>query len=151
MDWLVNDGLPLVARICLVAIFPFSGLDKIVNWDNALAQAGSSVLPGAPVLLVLESRVRHARLDRLRLVRRTGRLRSRRTLRGHGNSLPQFLGLSALLVARQRGLPACLGFPEELRAAGGLLLVVLGSDLVPRREDAAKAVPASDIVHLQAD
>ena len=53
MDWLVNDGLPLVARICLVVLFPFSGLDKIVNWDSALKQAGSSFLPGAPVLLVL--------------------------------------------------------------------------------------------------
>jgi putative oxidoreductase len=53
MDWLVNDGLPLLARVCLVAPFPFSFLDKIVNWDNAIRQAGSSFLPGAPVLLVL--------------------------------------------------------------------------------------------------
>ena len=53
MDWLVNDGLPLLARICLVVLFPFSGLDKIVNRDNALKQAASSFLPGAPVLLVV--------------------------------------------------------------------------------------------------
>jgi hypothetical protein len=37
MDWLVKDGLPLLARICLVVLFPFSGLDKIVNRDNATA------------------------------------------------------------------------------------------------------------------
>ena len=52
MEWLV-DVLPLVARVCLVVIFPFSCLDKILNWDNALKQAESSFLPGGPVLLVL--------------------------------------------------------------------------------------------------
>ncbi|MBW7923497.1 MAG: DoxX family protein [Burkholderiaceae bacterium] len=44
--------LPLVARICLVVLFPFSALDKIVHWKAALGQAGSSFLPGGPLLLV---------------------------------------------------------------------------------------------------
>ena len=52
MEWLV-DVLPQVARVCLVVIFPFSGLDKIFNWSSALKQAESSFLPGGPVLLVL--------------------------------------------------------------------------------------------------
>lgn len=52
MEWLA-DVLPIVARVCLVLIFPFSGLDKIINWDNALKQANSSFLPGGAVLLVL--------------------------------------------------------------------------------------------------
>ena len=52
MEWLA-DVLPIVARICLVLIFPFSGLDKILNWDSALKQANSSFLPGGAVLLVL--------------------------------------------------------------------------------------------------
>lgn len=34
-------------------IFPFSALDKIIHWDDALKQANSSFLPGGPVLLVL--------------------------------------------------------------------------------------------------
>jgi putative oxidoreductase len=52
MEWLI-DVLPQVARVCLVIIFPFSALDKILNWGSALKQAESSFLPGGPVLLVL--------------------------------------------------------------------------------------------------
>lgn len=46
-------GLPLLIRIFLVVLFPFSALDKIFNWHGALRQANSSFLPGGPVLLVL--------------------------------------------------------------------------------------------------
>jgi putative oxidoreductase len=53
MDWLINDALPVLARIFIVWIFPFSFLDKVFNWNNALKQATSGVLPGGPVLLVL--------------------------------------------------------------------------------------------------
>lgn len=42
----------LVARICLVAMFPFSAIDKIWHWDNALAQTRSSGLPGGRTMLV---------------------------------------------------------------------------------------------------
>ena len=52
MEWLV-DVLQQVARVCLVVIFPFSGLDKILNWGSALKQAESSFLPGGPLLLML--------------------------------------------------------------------------------------------------
>jgi hypothetical protein len=53
MDWLINDALPVLARIFIVWIFPFSFLDKVFNWNNALKQANSGVLPGGPILLVL--------------------------------------------------------------------------------------------------
>lgn len=46
-------ALPFIARLCLVVMFPFSGLDKIMHWRDALKQASSSIIPGAPVLLVL--------------------------------------------------------------------------------------------------
>ncbi len=39
MDWLINDALPVLARIFIVCIFPFSFIDKIINWDSALKQA----------------------------------------------------------------------------------------------------------------
>ena len=42
----------LVARILLVAIFPFSAIDKLLHWDAALQQCRSSFIPGAPALLV---------------------------------------------------------------------------------------------------
>lgn len=52
--WLDLEGVPLLARACLVVLFPFSGLDKIVHWDAALKQADSSILPPAfgPPMLV---------------------------------------------------------------------------------------------------
>ena len=53
MEWLINDAAPIVAKILIVIIFPFSALDKIINWKSALEQANSSFLPGGPVLLVL--------------------------------------------------------------------------------------------------
>jgi len=51
MDWLINDALPVLARIFLVWIFPFSTLDKIINWDNAVKQASSGWIPGGAILL----------------------------------------------------------------------------------------------------
>ena len=47
---LLNDFAPLLLRICLVVLFPFSALDKIVNWASAMKQAGS--LPFKPAMLV---------------------------------------------------------------------------------------------------
>ena len=117
MDWLVNDGLPLVARICLVAIFPFSGLDKIVNWDNALAQASSSLLPGAPVLLVLAMTVEF--VTPACIVSGWYGGPAACVLAGYcviTAILYHDFWAYPLLVAGERRLPACLGFPEEFRA-----------------------------------
>lgn len=47
---LINDYLPLVLRILLVVLFPFSALDKAVNWGAAVKQAAAG--PFAPVMLV---------------------------------------------------------------------------------------------------
>ena len=44
--------VPLVARICLVAMFPFSAADKVWHWRNSLAQTRTAGLPGGPLLLV---------------------------------------------------------------------------------------------------
>lgn len=44
---------PFIARLFLVALFPFSALDKILHWNAALEQANSSFLPGGPILLAL--------------------------------------------------------------------------------------------------
>lgn len=51
MHWLDLLAVPLLARICLVILFPFSALDKIFHWKDALKQADSSFLPGGPALL----------------------------------------------------------------------------------------------------
>jgi putative oxidoreductase len=40
------------ARICLVAMFPFSAIDKIWHWRNSLAQTESSGLPAGQAMLI---------------------------------------------------------------------------------------------------
>jgi putative oxidoreductase len=47
MRWLNSRLAALLARVSLVVLFPFSGLDKIVHFQDALKQADSSVLPKA--------------------------------------------------------------------------------------------------------
>ena len=42
----------LFARICLVVLFPFSALDKIVHWSDAKKQAESSFVPGGAALVI---------------------------------------------------------------------------------------------------
>lgn len=53
LTWLNLSLLPLLARICLVCMFPLSGLDKILHWQGALKQANSSFLPGGRELLLI--------------------------------------------------------------------------------------------------
>ncbi len=48
----MSIAAPLIFRICLVILFPFSTLDKIFNWHGALKQANSGILPGGPLLLI---------------------------------------------------------------------------------------------------
>jgi putative oxidoreductase len=52
-----NQILDFIARLCLVVLFPFSALDKIFNYQSAMAQAGHGLiaLPDtwAALLLVL--------------------------------------------------------------------------------------------------
>lgn len=43
--------LSFVSRLCLVCLFPPSALDKVVHRKEALKQARSGPLPGAPLLL----------------------------------------------------------------------------------------------------
>ncbi len=47
---LINAYAPLLLRIGLVVLFPFSALDKVMNWGSAMKQAGS--LPFKSAMLV---------------------------------------------------------------------------------------------------
>jgi putative oxidoreductase len=49
----VDRSLPFIARFCLVLIFPFSALDKIFDYGNAVVQADASGLPVPGLLLLL--------------------------------------------------------------------------------------------------
>ena len=54
----LNDYAPLLLRICLVVLFPFSAVDKIVNWNAAMKQAGT--VPFAPAMLLASIAVEFA-------------------------------------------------------------------------------------------
>ncbi|MGZ8372540.1 MAG: DoxX family protein [Rhodoplanes sp.] len=49
----IDRILPFIARFCLVLLFPFSALDKIYDYGNAVAQADASNLPIPGWLLLL--------------------------------------------------------------------------------------------------
>jgi putative oxidoreductase len=51
LAWLNFVFLPMAARLCLVVLFPFSGVDKIIHWDVAMAQAKSTPVPFVGPLL----------------------------------------------------------------------------------------------------
>ncbi|MDQ2779457.1 MAG: DoxX family protein [Pseudomonadota bacterium] len=46
-------GVWITARLLLVCMFPFSGLAKLLNWNQAMKQASSSFLPAPALMLVL--------------------------------------------------------------------------------------------------
>ena len=48
-----NQVVDFIARLCLVLLFPFSALDKIVNDDSAMAQAGHGLIALPPSLAAL--------------------------------------------------------------------------------------------------
>jgi putative oxidoreductase len=48
----LTTAIELIARLCLVAMFPFSAIDKVWHWKNSLAQTDSAGLPGGRGMLV---------------------------------------------------------------------------------------------------
>ena len=56
MAWMTG-AVWLLARVCLVAMFPFSAIDKVWHWKNSLAQTQSDGLPVGPQQLVPDIQV----------------------------------------------------------------------------------------------
>ncbi len=131
---LLNAAAALIARICLVCLFPFSALDKVVHWNQALKQANSSFLPGGPVLLVIAIVVELVTpvcivfgwSDRLAAFVLAGFCAVTALL------YHPFWTYSDLLAAGQsKGREEFWEFLKNFGLVGGLLLVVLGLQLAP--------------------
>ena len=143
MEWLVADALPGLARICLVVIFPFSGLDKILNWESALEQANSSILPGGPVLLVLAMIVEFVTpvcivsgwYDGPAALVLAGYCTITALLYHNFWAYPRFWSPAS------EGYPHVWDFLKNFGVVGGLLLVALGSDPVAQAEHIASEAP----------
>lgn len=152
MEWLV-DLLPLVARICLVAIFPFSGLDKILNWGSALKQAESSFLPGGAVLLVLAMMVEFVTpvcivsgwYDRFAAFVLAGYCVITAILYHVFWRYPRFWSPGS------EGYPHVWDFLKNFGLVGGLVFIVLGSEPVPGVEFTANDIAGSSGGQTPAD
>ena len=136
MEWLTNDAAPVIARILIVLIFPFSFLDKIINWQSALKQANSSFLPGGPVLLVLAMIVEavtpicivfnwYAGWAAIVLA---GYCAITALLYHNFWSYPRFW------VAGSEGAPHVWDFFKNFAIVGGCIFIILGSDVVAEVE-----------------
>ena len=159
MEWLV-DVLPQVARICLVVIFPFSGLDKILNWGSALKQAESSFLPGGPVLLVLAMMVEF--ITPVCIVSGWYDGFAAFVLAGYcvitAILYHDFWRYRRFWSPGSAGYPHLWDFLKNFGLVGGLVLIVLGSDPAPgsrprrttSRVRAARKLSATDSPHRPA-
>ena len=152
MEWLV-DVLPQVARVCLVVIFPFSGLDKILNWGNALKQAESSFLPGGAVLLMLAMMVEF--ITPVCIVSGWYDGFAAFVLAGYcvitAILYHNFWKYRRFWSPGSAGYPHLWDFLKNFGLVGGLMLIVLGSDLVPGIAPAANDIAGSSGAQTQRD
>jgi putative oxidoreductase len=130
----LDIAVPLIARILLVALFPFSALDKILDWNGALKQANSSFLPGGPALLIMAIIVELVAPVCIVLAWHD---------RMAAFVLAGFCIVTALLyhefwkygdfwaTGESRGRNHFWDFLKNLGLAGGLLMVVFGTRLAP--------------------
>ncbi len=152
MEWLINDAAPVIAKVCIVLIFPFSGLDKIINWPSALKQANSSFLPGGPVLLVLAMIVEFVAPVCIvfdwyagwAAVVLAGYCALTAVLYHNFWSYPRFW------VAGSEGSPHVWDFFKNFAIVGGCILVVLGSDAVAEVEEIVEPSSALPYEHTEA-
>lgn len=131
MTW--NAAIWIAARVCLVAMFSFSAIDKVWHWKNALAQTSSAGLPGAAALLVIAIVVEGVTpicivtgwLDRPAAALLAGFCIVTAFLYHPFWRYPDFFAASDTSVAREHFWQ----FLKNFGLAGGLLLVVFAGTL----------------------
>jgi putative oxidoreductase len=133
MEWLINDAAPVIARILIVLIFPFSGLDKLINRKAALKQANSSFLPGGAVLLGLAQIVEFVTPICIVLNWYAG---------WAAIVLAGYCAITAILYhnfwvyprfwsSDSEGYPHVWDFFKNFAIVGGCIFIILGSEVVP--------------------
>lgn len=150
MSWLDVILVPLVIRICLVVLFPFSALDKILDWNGAMKQAKSSFLPAAaaPVLLVLAIVVELVTPfcivigwhDRLAAFVLAGFCVASAVLYHNFWNYPDFW-----IKGDSKARSHFWDFLKNFGLVGGLLLVTFGASLVPAGQVASHPLSSTSI------
>lgn len=134
--WLNLGVAPRLARLCLIVLFPFSALDKVVHWGHALKQADSSIVPRAagPAMLVIAALVEFigsiclvtGLYDRLAAFVLAGFCAVTAVLFHPFWRYPNFWSPS-----QKEGNAHFWDFLKNFGLVGGLLLLMIGGDLMP--------------------
>jgi putative oxidoreductase len=143
------EWINLLARICLVAMFPFSAIDKIWHWRNSLQQTAQSKLPGAVPMLVAAILIEgitpfmivagwHDRIAALLLA---GFCVVTAFLYHHFWTYDDFWSSRDDSVAREHFWQ----FLKNFGLVGGLLLVVFAGTLTPSQKVIADPFSSSDL------
>ncbi len=141
----MNERLiSLVSRLCLVCLFPPSALDKLIHRKEALEQARSGPLPGAPLLL--DAAIAVEMVAPICIV--TGKYD-----RAAAGMLAGFCVATALLYhpfwtygdlsvrGKSKGREELWEFLKNFGLVGGLLLVIFGKPLVETDAGGHRARP----------
>ncbi len=145
MAW--NEAVWIAARLCLVAMFPFSAADKMWHWKNSLAQTRSGGLPGARTMLVMAILIEGATpicivtgwLDRPAAALLAGFCFVTAFLYHPFWRYPDFFSAADASVAREHFWQ----FLKNFGLVGGLLLVVFAGTLARPAEVARPATWSS--------
>lgn len=133
MEWLINDAAPVIAKILIVLIFPFSGIDKIINWKAALKQANSSFMPGGAILLRLAQIVEF--VTPVCIVFNWYAGLAAIVLAGYcaitGILYHNFWSYPRFWSADSEGYPHIWDFFKNFAIVGGCICIILGSEVVP--------------------
>lgn len=118
MTWLDLIAVPLLAKICLVSMFPLSAYDKIVHWGEAMDQAKSGPLPFPALLLILGIAVEAITpaLIVIGLWDRAAAFVLAGFLRDHSIVVPPVLEVPTFLVEERRWSGASLGLLQKFRS-----------------------------------
>ena len=131
------SAISVIARTALVSLFPFSAIDKVINWDEALEQANSGPLPGGPALLIAAIAVEA--ITPICIV-------SGRKDRSAAAVLAAFCAVTAVLYhpfwkypdltakSQTKGRNELWEFLKNFGLVGGLLMVVFGNSRTLGRE-----------------
>lgn len=134
MLWLNLVAVPLIARICLVVLFPFSAADKVVHWNAAMKQATSSVPAGAARLMLVVAIVVETLTPICIVIGWHDRLAAF-ILAGFcvvtGVLYHQFWRFRGFWTPDTEGNAHFWEFLKNFGLVGGLLLVVIGLQLAP--------------------
>src|SRR5579875_77838 len=143
------EAINIVARISLVAMFPFSAIDKLWHWSNSLRQTEQSHLPGAVPMLLAATAVEGLTPfmiifgwhDRIGAILLAGFCVVTAFLYHHFWTYADFWSPRDDSIAREHFWQ----FLKNFGIVGGLLLIVFAGSLTPLPQVARNPLGSTDL------